>query len=203
MPETTGRTKSRDEVLEVSIPLFAKDGYSGVSMRNVAQAVGVTPAALYYHFSDKDDLYISVIDYACKGVKELLDFIISRKATPQQRLSEAITGLAWILSENSCLTRLIQWVLMDEDEIRMKKLGTSVFNDIFNIFYRLAEESNNEVESHQMAVSIISLVVFPYQSAKACRHLPGYKEENLYPENMGIYVLDIINKGLLKTGNTV
>jgi AcrR family transcriptional regulator len=44
---------TREEILGLSVPLFATRGFDGVSMRDIAAAVGVTPAALYYHFSDE------------------------------------------------------------------------------------------------------------------------------------------------------
>jgi AcrR family transcriptional regulator len=40
--------------------LFGVRGYSDVSMQDVARASGVTKAALYYHFTDKQDLYTTV-----------------------------------------------------------------------------------------------------------------------------------------------
>lgn len=46
---------SREHLLDVVLPLFAQAGFAGVSMREVAQALGVTAAALYYHFRDKEE----------------------------------------------------------------------------------------------------------------------------------------------------
>lgn len=37
--------------------LFARNGFEGVSMRDVAEACGVTLATLYYHFSSKEELH--------------------------------------------------------------------------------------------------------------------------------------------------
>ena len=41
---------ARATVLEVALRLFARNGYAGVSMRDVALEVGFTQAAIYYHF---------------------------------------------------------------------------------------------------------------------------------------------------------
>jgi AcrR family transcriptional regulator len=45
----------------VATELFARRGFAAVSLRDIAQAVGVTKAALYYHFPSKDDLYWEVL----------------------------------------------------------------------------------------------------------------------------------------------
>jgi hypothetical protein len=45
---------SRAAILEAAKLLFMQDGFRGISMRQIAEAVGVTKAALYYHFKDKE-----------------------------------------------------------------------------------------------------------------------------------------------------
>lgn len=50
------------QILKVAEELFLAKGYKGVSMKEVADAVHVTPAALYYHFPQgKEDLFLSMI----------------------------------------------------------------------------------------------------------------------------------------------
>ena len=44
---------TRETVLEAAIDLFAQHGYEAASMQAIAQAVGVTKAALYKHFASK------------------------------------------------------------------------------------------------------------------------------------------------------
>lgn len=47
---------TRDRIFQAAKALFARDGVSGVSMRDVAKAAGVTPMAIYRHFTDKEAL---------------------------------------------------------------------------------------------------------------------------------------------------
>jgi AcrR family transcriptional regulator len=50
------------QILKAAEELFLAKGYKGVSMKDVADAVQVTPAALYYHFPQgKEDLFISMV----------------------------------------------------------------------------------------------------------------------------------------------
>ncbi len=58
MPHDTG---GREAILETSAKLFNEKGYTGVSIRDIAQTCGVTNAALYYHFKNKEDLYVAVM----------------------------------------------------------------------------------------------------------------------------------------------
>ena len=49
-------------IIKAAEELFLAKGYKGVSMKDVADAVQVTPAALYYHFPQgKEDLFLSML----------------------------------------------------------------------------------------------------------------------------------------------
>ncbi len=54
-------TGGREMILETSAKLFGQQGYRGVSIRDIAQACGLTNAALYYHFKNKEDLFLAML----------------------------------------------------------------------------------------------------------------------------------------------
>lgn len=51
----------RERIMAEATRLFAASGYHGISMREIAQAVNVSKAGLYYHFKDKEDLFLSIL----------------------------------------------------------------------------------------------------------------------------------------------
>lgn len=57
--ETAGM---RDRILTEAARRFVNHGYNGISMREIAEACGITKAALYYHFKDKEDLILAILD---------------------------------------------------------------------------------------------------------------------------------------------
>lgn len=52
---------TREKIIEVSLELFAKRGFSGVSVRDIAKEVGVRESALYKHFKNKQDILDQII----------------------------------------------------------------------------------------------------------------------------------------------
>ena len=48
---------TRDRILQTAIDLFIEQGYETTSLREIAERVGVTKAALYYHFASKEELF--------------------------------------------------------------------------------------------------------------------------------------------------
>ncbi len=60
--ESKPRTDTRARVQQVALELFAERGYEKTSLREIAERLGVTKAALYYHFKSKEDIVHSFTD---------------------------------------------------------------------------------------------------------------------------------------------
>jgi len=57
------RDLTRDKVIDAGLALLDKSGADAITMRGLADAVGVTPMALYNHFSSKRDLLAAVVEH--------------------------------------------------------------------------------------------------------------------------------------------
>jgi AcrR family transcriptional regulator len=82
---TTAQTISdlpsaRDRILEQALVLFAKRGFADVSMKEIAEAVGITKAALYYHFTGKEALFASSFAHEVDLVRSQIAEIASQSA---------------------------------------------------------------------------------------------------------------------------
>lgn len=51
---------TRDRILDAALDLFTEKGFDGTSLREIAEQLGVTKAALYYHFASKDDILMAL-----------------------------------------------------------------------------------------------------------------------------------------------
>lgn len=76
----------RDEILSTATELFAEQGYHGVGMRAIAEAVGIRVSSLYHHFPSKDDLLAAITsEYAHSFITTHLP-ILEGEDPPSQRL---------------------------------------------------------------------------------------------------------------------
>ncbi len=57
-----GGPSTRDRILEVALDLFTDQGFDKTSLREISEAVGVTKAALYYHFRSKEEILSSLVE---------------------------------------------------------------------------------------------------------------------------------------------
>jgi TetR/AcrR family tetracycline transcriptional repressor len=60
---------SRTTVAEHALKLADADGLGAVTIRRLAQDLGVTPMALYWHFKNKDELLVGLADHVMSGVQ--------------------------------------------------------------------------------------------------------------------------------------
>ncbi|MGA2211172.1 MAG: TetR/AcrR family transcriptional regulator [Acidimicrobiales bacterium] len=57
---TPEAASTRERILNVAIDLFTEKGFDGASLREIAERLDVTKAAIYYHFASKDDILMAL-----------------------------------------------------------------------------------------------------------------------------------------------
>ena len=80
------QSDTRTAILDVAIPLFAASGYSGVSMRTIAKLVGISAAALYHHYPDKQSLYLATMERVFADKSEGITSAVARQGSSAERL---------------------------------------------------------------------------------------------------------------------
>jgi AcrR family transcriptional regulator len=88
MQEQTPRTDTRSRAQKVALELFAEQGYEKTSLREIAERLGVTKAALYYHFKSKEDIVHSFTDDHYARLDELIEW--AKTQQPGERTRRAI-----------------------------------------------------------------------------------------------------------------
>lgn len=187
---------TREEILGLSVPLFATVGFDGVSMRDIAAAVGVTPAALYHHFSDKEQLYLDAVGYAFEEKVGPLKSLLEGGEKPWDRLEAFVALFTRMLAREKDFRRLMQWVLLDSNEQRLQSLVDCVFRDLFSALHKLADELAPVYDAHLLVVSMFGLVIYPFETQSVRRFLPGYQQQHEDPEAIARHVVGLLRNGL-------
>ena len=78
--------ETRNTILRTAQQLFMEHGYRAVSTRQIADGCGLTQPALYHHFSDKQDLYVAVMQESLAETQAALERILRRNESVQERL---------------------------------------------------------------------------------------------------------------------
>ena len=76
---------ARNIILEVSTQLFARHGFDGVTMRQIATESGFSMPSIYHHFGNKEDLFKAVEEEMYSAHAANLLHQINANATPEER----------------------------------------------------------------------------------------------------------------------
>ena len=82
------KTKSgmREKFLRTAKRLFIEHGYHGLAMREISEALGVSKAALYYHFKDKEELFLAILNTNLNEIENGLDMIHSKNVSNSEKI---------------------------------------------------------------------------------------------------------------------
>ncbi|MEY9993286.1 AcrR family transcriptional regulator [Streptomyces sp. V4I8] len=68
------RGNTRQRIQDVALELFAEQGYEKTSLREIAERLEVTKAALYYHFKTKEEIIVSLFEDLTKPIEDLIEW---------------------------------------------------------------------------------------------------------------------------------
>ncbi|MFD5539549.1 TetR/AcrR family transcriptional regulator [Streptomyces sp. NPDC127079] len=68
------RGNTRQRIQDVALELFAEQGYEKTSLREIAERLDVTKAALYYHFKTKEEILVSVFEDLTQPISDLIEW---------------------------------------------------------------------------------------------------------------------------------
>lgn len=103
---TTSETSLREKILLTAKSLFIQQGYHGLAMRQISEAVGVSKAALYYHFKDKEELFLAILDIYLNEIESAIDDIQSKRPSSSEQLRMFVEYILSQPAEQRAVMRL-------------------------------------------------------------------------------------------------
>jgi len=179
-------------ILDKSIPLFARSGFAGVSIRDIAKIVGISGAALYHHYPDKQSLYIAAMKHSFADMASSIQSILEKKSTPEERLEYFVTSFTKQIGNNPNFRALLQRELLDGDEERLKLLADIVFKEPFKAIKKLAQDMDLDCDAHLLAISIAGLILFHFETESIRRHLSGGLKKHNDPKIIAKHVIKLL-----------
>lgn len=70
--------KTKDKILIEALSLFSVSGFSGVSVRDIAKAVGIRESAIYKHYKNKQQLFDTIVEVSAGRIDSLQEELISK-----------------------------------------------------------------------------------------------------------------------------
>jgi AcrR family transcriptional regulator len=100
---------TRGRILEAALDVFSEHGFEGSTLQQIADRLGFTKAALYYHFRSKDDILGALVTPANTGIEAMLDAHTGTPDSPARRRQFMADYLDYLLLHR----RLIAYISSD------------------------------------------------------------------------------------------
>src|SRR5258708_1380074 len=104
--DARSRTDTRARIQQVAVELFTEHGYEGTSLREIAERLDVTKAALYYHFKSKEDIIRSLVEDYRGQMDDLVSWARAQPRTAQTH-REILTRYMSVVAERDQVFRML------------------------------------------------------------------------------------------------
>lgn len=74
---------TKERIIDESLTLFSEKGFSGVSVKKIAEAVGIKDSSLYKHFSSKQEIFDTILEEMTRRMDELTEVLHIADATKE------------------------------------------------------------------------------------------------------------------------
>lgn len=172
---------TRRRLIEVSLKLSAQKGFSSLSLREVAAAADLTPAAFYRHFRDMEELGLSLLDEVGLSLRRLLRNARKNSEGTKSGLTEfSIQTFMNYVNENSHLFRLLLGERQGASSSFRKAIHAEIdlfVGELTEDLERISKINKQKFRHPSFAAEAIVAVVFTV-GAEAL-DLPKHKQESL------------------------
>ncbi len=154
------RKDMRNQILQVALELFTKQGYDKTSLRQIAERLEVSKAALYYHFTSKEEILRALVAVIPQAFDELIAWGESLPRSVESR-KEILRRLASLTSEK--LNPVLRFVQANStaieavsgDKESMHRVFTPGLRRIGNILVEPGAELTDQIR----AIIAVNLVM--------------------------------------------
>ncbi|MGY8826823.1 MAG: TetR family transcriptional regulator [Candidatus Latescibacterota bacterium] len=102
-----GKVERRKQILEEAARLFSSKRFDEVLMDEIAQGAGVAKGTLYTYFSDKEELYFSVIFEGISRLNEQIQAKAAGQKDPEKKLRKIVHSIVSFFSQNRFFFKLM------------------------------------------------------------------------------------------------
>src|SRR5262244_2821197 len=172
---STAELSSRDKILDAAETLFAKRGYAGVGLSELAEVVGLGKSSLFHHFNNKAQLYAAVTARILVRIEDHLVRSLARGGDPLARLERWLDELVDLLAENPTYARVLLRSLFEDDELPgdlPEELDAHrAVQDVLGSVGALLREGMSAglfraTNVQHLLLTMVGIIVFPFASAE-------------------------------------
>ena len=146
--------RMRERILAEAARRFVIHGYNGISMREIAEACGITKAALYYHFKDKEDLILAILESYLNEMERVIHDCRQQGGTARHQLAAVTQAIFDQPPEQRSIIRLAAQEMPNLSPDARQKFGEVYHRKFIGPFEEILQEGVSSGEFKPMDVHI-------------------------------------------------
>jgi AcrR family transcriptional regulator len=175
------RGDTRSRLRQLALQLFAEQGYEKTSLREIAERLGVTKAALYYYFKSKEDIVRSLVEDYMAEIDDLIAWAKDQPRDPATR-AEIVNRYLDIVANGTAVFRLLHQNQAAVSSLAAAKERGELFRERMDALVDLLTEPGAPVSDQVRAASCLMSVSF------CCMH---YQDRVSDPAELREAVLEV------------
>jgi AcrR family transcriptional regulator len=173
---------TRSRLRELALRLFAEQGYEKTSLREIAEQLGVTKAALYYYFKSKEDIVRSLVEDYVADLDELIAWAKVQPRTSDTR-AEIVRRYLHIVANGTEVFRMLHQNQAAVSGLANAKERGELFKERMDALVGLlTEQADAPLRDQIRAASCLMSVSF------CCMH---YQDRAASPAELEAALLDV------------
>lgn len=156
------RERTSRRLLQTAIKLFAKRGFHGVSVDEIAIAAHLSKRLPYYYFGSKDGLFRAALMEVYRRIEGMEFQVVDSAAPPSEKLAALLDGYFVFLRENPEFTQLLLWGNLEQG--RHFPNGVLSKAPLLRRFHQIVEEGvatgefRSDLNTPHLLINVIGLV---------------------------------------------
>jgi AcrR family transcriptional regulator len=170
--------KLRGELLAAAMQLFSDRGLEGVSMRAVAQRIGVSAMTPYRYFADKAELLSGLWQFVLQSVTDRMAEAVRAQSNARSRLRASLVAFLDYMEANPEHYRLVY--MTEQTTRRQEKAGLTsspVYGELLGLVRSVLEEFAREIGAEATHIKLAADV----RAAMQLGYLHGTLVNRRYP----------------------
>jgi AcrR family transcriptional regulator len=172
---------TRSRLRQLALKLFAEQGYEKTSLREIAEQLGVTKAALYYYFKSKEDIVRSLVEDYVADLDQLIVWGKTQPRTPDTR-AEIVRRYLHIVTNGTEVFRMLHQNQAAVSGFASAKERGELFKERLDALVDLLTAPGASLSSQIRAASCLMSISF------CCMH---YQDRAASPAELERAVLDV------------
>jgi TetR/AcrR family transcriptional regulator, acrAB operon repressor len=131
--------ETREALLAASMTLFARNGFAGTSVDDIASACGITKGAVYWHFKGKEELFDAILERIRARWQEVVLRPVTDGSAPRARLDFLFDCYTELFTEAPERCLFLQRILLEDDAVFAPRVA-KIFRQTARFIAKIIEE---------------------------------------------------------------